>query len=153
MTRKEMIEMIMGWGFPYILTVAFVEMHIRYGYATPYAGRPVSKELDENVTDLGHVPIEYVSFRAKHPNFDYCTFVLQKYTRKKDRRERIYYRMFILNEDDGTIWDERGPFAEREIVSSMDFNSDLIEKFIKSEDSYNTGLKRSNPVAEIKHIC
>jgi hypothetical protein len=145
MTRKEMIEMIMGWGFPYIITSAFVELHIRYGYATPYAGRPESKELDEDMVALGHVPIEHVSFKAKHPNFGHCTFTLQKYTRNRDRR-KPYYCMFVFNEN-GEIWDERGPFAEREVVSDMDH---LMDRFMKSEDTITT--LTSNPVSEFKYI-
>jgi hypothetical protein len=146
MTPKEMIEMIMGYGFPYIITSAFVEMHIRYGYATPYAGRPVSTELDEGMTELGHVPVEDVSFKAKHPNFGYCAFTLQKYVRMKDRKGRPYYRMFIFNEC-GELLDERGPFAEREVVSDMDH---LMDKFMKSDEGVTT--LASNPVSEFKYI-
>ena len=142
MTRKEMIEMIMGWGFPYIITAAFVETHIRYGYADPYAGRPNSEELDEDMVVLGHVPIEHISFSAKHPNFGYCTFTLQKYTRKRNPI-KPYFCMFIFNEV-GEILDERGPFPEREVVSDMD---NLI---MKSEDSITT--LAPNPKSEYKHI-
>lgn len=151
MERKEMIEMIMEHGFPYILATAFTEMHNRYGYADPYVGRPNSEELDEDMSVLGHVPIEHISFKAKHPNFDECIFTLQKYARTRNTR-KVYFRMFILNED-GEVWDERGPFAERELYSDIIFKSDLMKKFIKSKDSCATGLKITNPVSEIKHVC
>lgn len=152
MTRKEMIEMIMRHGFPYIIAAAFTEMHIRYGYALPYVGRPESEELDEDMSVLGHVPIEHISFNGKHPDFGDCTFILQKYKRREYRNnKRTYYRMFILK--DGEVWDERGPFAERELYSDIILGTDLMDRFMQSDNSYNTGLKISNPVAEIKHVC
>ena len=150
MTRKEMIQMIMEHGFPYIITSAFVEMHNRYGYASPYAGRPVSEELDEDMSVLGHIPVEHISFNAKHPDFGECTFTLQKYTRNRNPR-KTYYCMFIFK--DGTIWDERGPFAERELFSDIILGTDLMDRFMKSENVYKTGLKMSNPASEVKHIC
>jgi hypothetical protein len=149
MTRKEMIKMIVRNGFPYIIAASFTEMHIRYGYTLPYVGRPESVELDEDMSVLGHVPIEHVSFNGKHPDFGDCTFTLQKYTRTRNPR-KAYYCMFIF--EDGTIWDERGPFAERELYSDIILGSDLMDRFMKSKDSYATGLKITNPVSEIKHI-
>lgn len=150
MTRKEMIQFIMEAGFPYILATAFTEMHNRYGYADPYVGRPKSEELDEDMSVLGHVPIEHISFNAKHPDCGECTFTLQKYVRTRNTR-KTYYCMFILK--DGEVWDERGPFAERELYSDIILGSDLMDRFMKSDNSYKTGLKMSNPVSEIKHIC
>lgn len=146
MTRREMIQLIMRWGFPYIITSAFAEMYVRYGYASPCAGRPKSKELDEGMSELGHVPVEDVSFKAKHPNFGYCTFTLQKYVRVKDRKGRPYYRMFIFNEY-GELLDERGPFAEREVVSDMD---KLMGRFMKFDEGVTT--LAPNPKSEVKYI-
>ena len=122
----------------------------RYGYADPYVGRPASDELDEDMAFDGIVPIECMSFRGKHPTLGECVFTIQKYTRKKDRKGRHSYSTYIFREEDGFIWDERGPFAEREVISDMDH---LMDRFMESKDSYATGLKISNPVSEIKHIC
>lgn len=143
MKRKEMIKVIIEYGFPYIIATSFVEVYKKYGHGDLYEGRPESKELDEDMASLGHVPIEHISFKAKHPNFGYCTFTLQKYTRNRNPR-KPYFCMFVFSED-GEVYDERGPFAEREVVSDMDY---LMDKFMRSEDNITTPA----PVSEFKYI-
>lgn len=140
MTRREMVKMLMEHGFPYILASAFAETYRKYGYDNLYEGRPVSEELDKDMVVLSHVPIEHISFKAKHPNFGECIFTLQKYIRTKDRKYKPCYCMFIFNKY-GEILDERGVFPEREVVSDMD-HMDVMED----------NIKIPGPRAEIKYI-
>lgn len=147
MTRKEIVNMIMEYGFPYIISSAFVEVYKKYGYGNLYEGRPDSEELDDDMEVIGHVPIKHVSFRAKHPRLGECTFTLQKYTRKKNFyfKGEAYFRMFIFNED-GEVLDERGPFHEREVVSDND-SPEFMERFMKSDN-----ITTPNPTHEFKYI-
>ena len=147
MTRREMIKTVMEAGFPYVIASAFVEVYRKYGCDNHlYEGHPVSGELDEDMEALGHVPIKHISFKAKHTRLGECVVTLQKYTRKKSFyfKGEAYFRTFIFAED-GEVWDERGPFPEREVVSEND-SPDFMERFMKSEDN----ITAPNPAHEFK---